>query len=105
MLRKQIMQDFDPFNLMCSIYSPSIKEYIFSPNDILNLMCSIYPPSIKEYVCSPNDVLSDCSPINTFSLKYYSLNNNNNKIKGIRNCIIIEKKLSSLTDKTKNKLE
>ena len=30
---------------------------------------------------------------------------NNKKIKGIRNCIIIEKKLSSLTDKTKNKLK
>jgi hypothetical protein len=29
----------------------------------------------------------------------------NKKIKGIRNCIIIEKKLSSLIDKTKNKLE
>jgi hypothetical protein len=47
MLRKQIMQECGTFNKTCSIYLPSINEYVYSPNDILN----------------------DCSPINTFSLK------------------------------------
>jgi hypothetical protein len=47
MLRKKIMQKCEPFNLTCSIYLHSIKEY----------------------VCSPNDILNACSPINAFSLK------------------------------------
>ena len=34
-----------------------------------NLKCSIYLSSIKEYVCSSNDILNTCSPINAFSLK------------------------------------
>jgi hypothetical protein len=47
MLRNKIMQECKPFNLKCSIYLSSIKEYVYSSNDILNT----------------------CSPINAFSQK------------------------------------